>query len=714
MRPVSLILNNFGPFGEGVEVDFLRYGDEEQILIVGENRDSAGADSNGSGKSYLFNSMSWALFGKIPNDVEAGEVVNRKSNKCGVIFTLLDEDNNNYIRIERTRKNTGKHQLSYWIYPVGDTYDGNEDYDKTLRKKSLTEPALLKHFGILENNVQYYNDFLNTTYFSIDAVKAFAGKHSTSKDRMDLISRFLNLSILDRCHSRTKVLANNAKTDVGGVESKLQFLRNRIDEDFDKEETEKKIKSLKRSIINLEKETEEFQEQLNALALVKNLQDQLGDTESAIERADDGLEEAKENYDERLEELNLQLEEIDSKKDELEQLENTLEELDYVDLAESIDSKEQTIKDGTTTTGKRQQELDNIINQIEEQLECPACNEDLMLTDDHLELFNVEDLKIQRKKLTAKVKKNNDLIAELQIEVDDLRVDLRAAESLEDKIELVERRISELSSIPGKIDDLKEKYKVTKNDAKEYISTLEATKLRVTIKLKKNAELDPSIHSDLEVSIDSNKKKIENDKDDVSRLKIQIETYETSIKDLEKMNKELLEFQEIYAKYAFWLEGFPAIRRWMIESFLPSFEEQINAFLNNLEAGMRVRLDTLKEKKSGKGEMKSEFDFAIIDDQNETRTLESYSSGENKRIGICVGFALRELTLSRGYSNFDFILMDEVIDSLDETGIMEFFGLIKDISGMKFLITHNTDLKTRFNNVIKVVKEEGVSTVIQT
>ena len=57
--------------------------------------------------------------------------------------------------------------------------------------------------------------------------------------------------------------------------------------------------------------------------------------------------------------------------------------------------------------------------------------------------------------------------------------------------------------------------------------------------------------------------------------------------------------------------------------------------------------------------------------------------------------------------------MDEVIDSLDETGIGEFFNLLTNITGMKFLITHNTDLKTRFANIITIRKQDGVSTIIQ-
>jgi DNA repair exonuclease SbcCD ATPase subunit len=133
-----------------------------------------------------------------------------------------------------------------------------------------------------------------------------------------------------------------------------------------------------------------------------------------------------------------------------------------------------------------------------------------------------------------------------------------------------------------------------------------------------------------------------------------------------------------------------------------------------MEVGMRVRFDTLTEKKSKKGEFKEEFDLAIVDEQNKKRALETYSGGETKRIGVCVGFALRELTLNKGYSNFSFLLMDEVIDSLDETGIGEFFNLLDNITGLKLLITHNSDLKSRFSDVVRIAKTDGKSTIHQT
>ena len=197
-------------------------------------------------------------------------------------------------------------------------------------------------------------------------------------------------------------------------------------------------------------------------------------------------------------------------------------------------------------------------------------------------------------------------------------------------------------------------------------------------------------------------------------MKAQLESRTQDQAALDKLVEQETDYLEEIANYKYWVDGFPAIRRWMIESFLPTFEQQTNSYLGQMEVGMRCRFDTLKEKKSKAGQFKEEFDLSIIDENNEKRDLETYSQGETKRIGVCVGFALRELTLTKGYSNFNFLMMDEVIDSLDETGIGEFFNLLNNITGLKMLITHNTDLKTRFGNIITVRKQDGISTVVQT
>mgnify|MGYP003137263530 FL=1 len=230
MRIKNINITNFGAFGEDVTIDFDRYDPNDKILIIGENNDAAGADSNGAGKSTFLNAISWAIFGRTPNNVDSDDVIRRGTNVVRVRLGMVDSEERE-IQIVRERQLKGNHELQWFI-------DGESQTQRTMKQTQL---SILNYFGILENNTEYFSDFLNTTYFSVDAVKAFAGKKSTSKDRMDLISRFLNLEILEKSTSKSKIYANRLKSDLKVIQGKIEFLRNKLDEGFNKEQIESDI-----------------------------------------------------------------------------------------------------------------------------------------------------------------------------------------------------------------------------------------------------------------------------------------------------------------------------------------------------------------------------------------------------------------------------------------------------------------------------------------
>ena len=165
----------------------------------------------------------------------------------------------------------------------------------------------------------------------------------------------------------------------------------------------------------------------------------------------------------------------------------------------------------------------------------------------------------------------------------------------------------------------------------------------------------------------------------------------------------------------FWEDGFQIIRRNIVDSFLPEFESVTNASLNRMKSGLTIQLDTLKAKKnpSKSDPYMEKFDITIREASGKERSLETFSKGESSRIGIGVGFALRELTLNKGYNVFNFLMMDEVVDGLDSTGIDQFFTLLQDVSGLKLIISHDSNLKNKFINTINVIKENNISTITQ-
>ena len=702
MRIKNINITNFGAFGEDVTIDFDRYDPNDKILIIGENNDAAGADSNGAGKSTFLNAISWAIFGRTPNSIDSDDVIRRGTNVVRVRLGMVDSEERE-IQIVRERQLKGKHELQWFI-------DGESQTQRTMKQTQL---SILNYFGILENNTEYFSDFLNTTYFSVDAVKAFAGKKSTSKDRMDLISRFLNLEILEKSTSKSKIYANRLKSDLKVIQGKIEFLRNKLDEGFNKEQIESDILEYEAGKKQLRADLRKLKTQHEAASNYEEIKGQIVDVDSHIEHYNNELDTIVKIYKEQIQDLQNTLSNSSAIKEKIEKLQEQ-----SMAKADALKDKDLSKFTDWLETGKIKQnnltiELNQLRSQLQEPQYCPDCNTELMVENGIIKSYDSKGIEAKQSTITEELDKINILLQDKQNDYNELKQQQDELLSIQNDIKINYQLLEGVQDIPNKIKELNAKISAKEADNKVQIKELSKKKLGLELKIRTfNIDGDLSTH-DIERGMDVANKKISDITDEIARLKAQLDSRAQDQQALDKMIEEETGFLDNIANYTYWVDGFPAIRRWMIEAFLPTFEQQTNGYLNKMEVGMRCRFDTLTEKKSGKGQFKEAFDLSIIDENNEKRDLETYSSGETKRIGVCVGFALRELTLSKGYSNFNFLMMDEVIDSLDETGIGEFFNLLQSITGMKLLITHNTDLKTRFANTITIRKQDGVSTVIQ-
>jgi DNA repair exonuclease SbcCD ATPase subunit len=702
MRIKDLNITNFGVFGEDVTIDFDRYDPNDKILIIGENTDAAGADSNGAGKSTFLNAISWAIFGRTPSSIDSDDVIRRGTTRVRVCLRLFDEQDKE-IQIVRERELKGKHKLQWFI----------EGESQTQRTMKQTQHTLLNYFGILENNTEYFSDFLNTTYFSVDAVKAFAGKKSTSKDRMDLISRFLNLEVLEKATSKAKIYANRLKSDLKMVQGKTEFLRNKLDEGFNKEQIESDIQEYGVSKKQLKADIKKLKAQHQAATNYEDIKNQISDVDSYIEHYNNELATIVEIYTKQIEGLQNKLSNSSAIKEKIEKLqEQSMAKADALkdkDLSKFVS----WLENGKIKQNTLKAEFDQLDSQLQEPQYCPDCNTELMIEEGQIKVYDSKGIKTRQFELMGELATINVLLEAKQDRYNELKEQQDTVLQMQNDIKYNYQLLEGVQDIPKQIKELESNIITKKSSTALEVKELSKKKLGLELKLRTfNADEDLTT-LDLQRGIDTANKQVSNIIDEVARLKAQLDSRAQDQLHLDKMVNEETNALDNIANYTYWVDGFPAIRRWMIEAFLPTFEQQTNGYLNKMEVGMRTRFDTLTEKKSGKGEFKEAFDLSIIDENNEKRDLETYSSGETKRIGVCVGFALRELTLSKGYSNFNFLMMDEVIDSLDETGIGEFFNLLQSITGMKLLITHNTDLKTRFANTITIRKQDGVSTVIQ-
>jgi DNA repair exonuclease SbcCD ATPase subunit len=89
MELVSLKVENFGSIGN-ITLPLNKPG---LILVTGINKDAPNADSNGSGKSLIFEAICWCLWGETVRGLSADEVVNTQAGKdCAVALTLTEHD----------------------------------------------------------------------------------------------------------------------------------------------------------------------------------------------------------------------------------------------------------------------------------------------------------------------------------------------------------------------------------------------------------------------------------------------------------------------------------------------------------------------------------------------------------------------------------------------------------------------------------------------
>jgi DNA repair exonuclease SbcCD ATPase subunit len=100
----ELTVRNFMSVGN--QTQGVNFGQENLTLVLGENLDQGGDDSgsrNGTGKTTIVNSLSYALFGNALTNIKKDNLINKINNK-GMLVTLAFEKDGTDYRIERGRK----------------------------------------------------------------------------------------------------------------------------------------------------------------------------------------------------------------------------------------------------------------------------------------------------------------------------------------------------------------------------------------------------------------------------------------------------------------------------------------------------------------------------------------------------------------------------------------------------------------------------------
>jgi DNA repair exonuclease SbcCD ATPase subunit len=185
----------------GIGAAKLKLADRGLVLIQGENEDETSSDSNGAGKSSIFDAISWCIYGATARGESGDAIINRTAGKeCRVMVTV--EDGADVYRIARHRKHK-KHKNALTVLkldPSGTITDLSKGTEK------LTQVVAEQIVGCS------YDVFCGAVYAGQEKMPDLPGK--TDKELKMLIEEASGATLLEAAYQEANRKLREAQIGV--------------------------------------------------------------------------------------------------------------------------------------------------------------------------------------------------------------------------------------------------------------------------------------------------------------------------------------------------------------------------------------------------------------------------------------------------------------------------------------------------------------------
>lgn len=223
VRLHSATLENFLSF-EGTHSYLLA--DQGLVFVGGQNKDDPSASSNGSGKSAAFlDGPTWALFGKMPRDCDADQVVNDRVGKGACVTVRLEVPNAGAITVQRFRKLKGRNGVRLWIGAhIADSEDAKREDLKPLEATALDATKTTELIeGLLGLDLEVW---LAAVYRAQTAEARFAALRDS--DQKALLTSVFQLGVIDAWLDHAKAAAAIASSELATRRAQIEALTSEL------------------------------------------------------------------------------------------------------------------------------------------------------------------------------------------------------------------------------------------------------------------------------------------------------------------------------------------------------------------------------------------------------------------------------------------------------------------------------------------------------
>jgi len=196
-----------------------------------------------------------------------------------------------------------------------------------------------------------------------------------------------------------------------------------------------------------------------------------------------------------------------------------------------------------------------------------------------------------------------------------------------------------------------------------------------------------------------------------------IQRYTKQVKELiantSKLKKQIEGGQKAQDRLKFWVEGFghKGIKSFLFENLIPEFNHIVDDYTEIMTEGeIQVRLSATSQLKSG--ETREKFSLQVYNSEG-SNSHKGSSAGERRSIDLSILWTLQEIARNKLKSAISFEVLDEALDTLDDTHVDSVLKVINKHSKQRtvFVVSHNDNLKNSFDKVYMVDKHKGKSQI---
>lgn len=700
-----LVVKDIGPFRK-LNYCFSK-ATSKVVFIKGLNHDK-GFDSNGSGKSMLFDIITWVLYDETYRGVSKDKML-RIDRKDGIVksgyaifyFKLVSDGETYWVK--RTRGTTNS--VRY-----GTLTGTKRKHAKTSHRTADINKKIIELVGL------DYDLFCSIAYLG-------AGQENflscTPGKRLNLFSSLMGSGLKE-----TNDVVEDVKRRWTEYSNKAKELRSQMQvytEEISAVDG-RNLNKRKKIILSKIKKTEKAIKQLD-------IQISFFDRKRAL---DNEYRNLKISYDDWKETSKIVISKISKIKSEIVKLKRGRIVIDdkVVKLEETVKKRPSAVNrvrirnDALKSLISTKNGLETIIEQLQSKVKhlngvlsggidvCPYCFSDL--GDD----ISVKRLKEEKKESLLKLEKAK---KDLFVISKDISTAKALSRKANDIIVKIDKSIMELKTLKIKRQEKTSLIVISRMQIKER----EEEKLRInrleaeakdglkTLRAKRKKLAEKISLLDHGVDLLSEKRQVLFDLK--SNFDIGLGEVLSTIKKVKRFSKlakekenELTEINRSIMIAQWCLFNIPKIKAMIIDSIKNEFENKTNEYLTEIFPDVMIEYDIIV------GDAKREkFDIFIIEKSNGVKKIyEQESGGERKRVTLAVILALNWLASSLNNILLGFLFLDEIFGNVDVTGCKSVFDLLLAEKGNRdlYVATHMQDVE-RYGDVITVVKKNGESYV---